>query len=115
MKYPLSWLVKNKHVMYCTSQDSRKEYYPLFSYLRETIFEEKLKDENEKPIFSFDTGLKFLRREGKDDITFSVDMAAFKCKPTTMERPPQILITFNPPLSISNNLFSPLKIIRERE
>ena len=38
----------------------------------------------------------------------------FKCKPTTLDLPPQILITFNPPISLSNNMFSNLRVIRER-
>lgn len=100
LKVPLNWLVCNKSMMYMTNYDEKKQYVSLFENLRKKVWGPHELDQNEKPIFLFETGIKFLSREGKEDFNISVDLSVFKCKPTTLNRPPQLLITFNPPISI---------------
>ena len=94
--------------MYLTLENEKKIYRPLFNELRKKVWGPHDLDESEKPIFRFNTGIKFLQRQAKEDFNISVDLTVFKCKPTTLNRPPQLLITFNPPISIQNNLFSDL-------
>ena len=86
----------------------------MFSELQNKVWGEKRTDADGKPVFDFETGIKFLQSDGRDEIHISADLSVFKCKPTTLDLPPQILITFNPPISLSNNMFSNLRVIRER-
>ena len=102
-------------MMYLTQDNDKKLYSPMFNNLWKWVWGPHDLDENEKPIFQFETGIKFLSWVTREEVNFSIDLTIFKCKPTTLNRPPQLLIAFNPPISLQNNIFSDLRIWRERE
>lgn len=73
--------------MYVMSDNDKRSYQPLFNDLRWSVWGVSI-DENDLPVYEFDTGIKNFMKINKEDFDFSCDLTVFKCKPTTLNRPP---------------------------
>lgn len=98
---PLSWFVKERSIYIMKKSGN---FHLLFPNIREHFMPSNL-DEN------YSKRLKPLNIELLDDQSqasryVSVNIALFKCKPTTLNLPGQYLVTLTPPICVSNYLFN---------
>ena len=87
-KVPLVWIIEDYSLLYLTHRNNRGQYMLMFSELQNKVWGEKRTDADGKPVFDFETGIKFLQSDGRDEIHVSADLSVFKCKPTTLDLPP---------------------------
>jgi len=110
-KVPLEWIIEDYCILYKWYENSLEKMSVLMYYIGSAM----LKGSPNSPKIDFKSHCLNYKKDKNEDINFSLDLYAFKCKPYQMEMPLQFLLSFNPPLCFKNMLFGELSLVSKHD